>query len=180
MPELMTTNHDLWDVPSVEQPAILMSKVRGYHFACSPLYTRGAESNLSGGLTMVNSKRLTSLMGQIIFITMILPSFLSASELSEARTATRSVLVALVLLYTGLTTGGWVRVNRRRSFHLLQAYFATALGLVMIINLAIASVSSEGTITIRPLLVPSLETDAIARLMIMTKPRAVAKYAWRR
>ena len=37
--------------------------------------------------------------------------------------------IVLVLLYTGLTTVGWVRVNRRRSFHLLQAYFATALGL---------------------------------------------------
>lgn len=154
----MTTNHDLWDVPSVEQPAILMSKVSGYHFACSPLYTRGAESNLSGGLTMVHSKRLTSLMGQIIFITMILPSFLSASELSEARTATRSVLVALVLLYTGLTTVGWVRVNRRRSFHLLQAYFATALGLVMIINLAIASVSSEGTSNGLMVMVPVLQS----------------------
>ena len=106
---------------------------------------------------MVHSKRLTSLMGQIIFITMILPSFPPADELSGARPATRSALVALVLLYTGLTTVGWVRINRR-SPHLLNVYFAAALDLVTVINLAIASISAEGSSSGLMVMVPVLQS----------------------
>lgn len=152
----MTINHDLWDIPSVSRPAILTGRrvdtiLRAAH------YTKGAESNLSDRLTMVHSKRLTSLMGQIIFITMILPSFPPANELSEARPATRNILVALVLLYTGLTTVGWVRINRR-SHRLLRVYFAAVLGLATVITLAIASISGEGASNGLMVMVPVLQS----------------------
>jgi hypothetical protein len=69
----MTTNHDLWHIQSAEQPAILMFKTRRWSFGVQHITLR--------------ERKATRVMGQIIFLTMILPSFLSTIELHEARPA---------------------------------------------------------------------------------------------
>ena len=110
MVQLMTPNHDLWHIQSAEQPAILMFKTHWWSFWVQHITFRRSKATERNGLTMIHSKRLTSPMGQIIFLTMILPSFMSTNALQEARPATRYVLIALVLIYMALTTVGWVRI----------------------------------------------------------------------
>ncbi len=96
-------------------------------------------------------------MGQIIFLTMILPSFLTTNTLQEARPAKQYVLIALVLLYMVLTTVGWVRTVNSHSSRRVQTYFVLAVGLVTIINLVVASISNEGTNNGLMVLVPALQ-----------------------
>jgi signal transduction histidine kinase len=100
-------------------------------------------------------------MGQIIFLTMILPSFLSTAELYEARPTRRYALIALALIYMGLTTVGWVQALNSRSSRRLQAYFVLTLSLVTVLNLAVASVSGEGTSNGLMILVPVLQSAVL-------------------
>ena len=110
---------------------------------------------------MMHSKRLTSLMGQVIFLTMILPSLLSTTALQEARPAIRYALMALALIYMALTTVGWVQALNSGSSRRLQAYFVLALSLVTVLNLAVASVTGEGTSNGLMVLVPVLQSAVL-------------------
>jgi signal transduction histidine kinase len=111
---------------------------------------------------MIYSRRLTGLMGQIIFLTMILPSLLSTTALHEARPAMRYALIALVLIYMAVTTVGWVQILNSRSSRRLQAYFVLTLGLVTVFNLGVASVTGEGTSEGLIALVPVLQSAVLA------------------
>jgi signal transduction histidine kinase len=109
----------------------------------------------------MHSKRLTSLMGQIIFLTMILPSLVSTAELYEARPAKRYALIALALIYIALTTVGWVQALNSGSSRRLQAYFVLSLSLATVFNLAVASVSGEGASNGLMVLVPVLQSAVL-------------------
>ena len=107
---------------------------------------------------MIYSRRLTSLMGQVIFLTMIFPAIMTTLALEKARPVTRYALMAFVLVYMALTTMGWVRSVNSQSSRRLQAYFALTVGLVTVFNLAVASVSGKGTNNGLILLVPVLQS----------------------
>ncbi len=107
---------------------------------------------------MIYSRRLTSLMGQVIFLTMIFPAFMTITALSEAQPTTRYALMALVLIYMALTTVGWVRSVNSQSPRRLHAYFGVTVGMVTLFNLWIASITGEGSDNGLILLVPVLQS----------------------
>ncbi len=100
-------------------------------------------------------------MGQVIFLTMIFPSLMSTMALDEAPPAIRYALMAFVVIYMALTTVGWVQILNGRSSHRLQAYFVLTVGLVTVFNLAVASVSDEGTNNGLIILVPVLQSAVL-------------------
>jgi hypothetical protein len=72
--------------------------------------------------------------------------------------------MALVLIYMALTTVGWAQILNSQSSRRLQAYFVLTLNLVTVFNLAVASVSGEGTSNGLIILVPVLQSAVLTPL----------------